>query len=423
MPPPGHDTEPPGRRPLGTASAAATAGLAAALGAVLACPWGAALAGVAAATLAPRWVGRSSPPAGGTPAAVPPPTVPPPPAHTAQRARSEPLPSTPVAAPPAPAAPTAPPAPAATADADHARLVSQMRAVLEHASVGLVITIERRMVIVSRAFCRMFGYDEAELIGQPGRLIYPSDEAYADVGPALVKQFAERGQFDAELQMRRRDGSLFWCQVTGRPVDPGSAAAGTMWVLFDISDMRAQREQLQWASSHDPLTGLANRAGFHHALDQLLVRQPVPGRGRGAVLLLDLDHFKAVNDNGGHAAGDQLLCDLGAVMMRRVRQSDLVARLGGDEFAVLLDQCDLNAALQIADGIRGQIADYRLDWRGTAFAVGVSIGVVAIEPDSTRQAVLERADAACYAAKRAGRNAVRCWDAAAPGPAAAGSAP
>jgi diguanylate cyclase (GGDEF)-like protein/PAS domain S-box-containing protein len=293
--------------------------------------------------------------------------------------------------------------------AEHARLVSQMRSMLEHATVGLVITIDRRMVIVSRAFWTMFGYEEHEMLGQPGRLIYASDESYADIGPRVGKAFAERGQFDTEIQMMRKDGSLFWCQLMGRPVDPKNMSAGTMWVLYDISDMRAQREQLEWASSHDSLTGLANRAAFERALDRLLEQLRQGERKAGAaVLLMDLDRFKQVNDTGGHAAGDQLLRDIAALMTGRLRQSDVVARVGGDEFAVLLDNCDSAHAMEIAESLRRLVSDYRLAWAGQAHSVGVSIGVQPIGEGVclTREQVLAAADAACYEAKHAGRGRV-----------------
>jgi len=315
---------------------------------------------------------------------------------------------------PSPAAASLPPvAPLLpTGQADHDRLLSQMRSILEYASVGLVITVDRRMVIVSRAFCTMFGYDEAQLIGQPGRLIYPSDEAYAEVGPRVVQAFAERGQFDAEMQMMRRDGGLFWCQVTGRPVDRHNPAAGTMWVLYDVTAQRHQRERLEWASSHDPLTGLLNRAGFDSVLQRLVApAATLPGQPAApgaALLVLDLDRFKQVNDSAGHAAGDQLLRDLAALMTRRLRQGDVVARLGGDEFAVLLQDCSVDGALSVAHGLREQVRSFRLQWQGELHAVGVSIGVLNFRPGrGDALGLLTAADNACYEAKKAGRDAVR----------------
>src|SRR5262249_38173140 len=126
------------------------------------------------------------------------------------------------------------------------------------------------------------------------------------------------------------------------------------------------------------------------------------------VMLLDLDFFKAVNDSGGHAAGDALLHELSALMAKRLRRSDLLARFGGDEFAALLVDCDRDTALKVAESIRQQVAHYRLLWQGMSYGVGVSIGVVEVTPaHADRAAVMAAADDACYEAKGAGRNQVR----------------
>ena len=126
------------------------------------------------------------------------------------------------------------------------------------------------------------------------------------------------------------------------------------------------------------------------------------------MLYIDLDGFKAVNDAAGHAAGDQLLRDIAALLLARIRSIDLAARLGGDEFGVLLRACALPTALGIAEQIRERIDAHALHWHGNVFSVGVSIGVVQIEDSYADVAsVIAAADVACYAAKHAGRNAVR----------------
>ena len=173
----------------------------------------------------------------------------------------------------------------------------------------------------------------------------------------------------------------------------------------DITEARGQRERLSWTATHDPLTDLVNRRAFEARLTEQLRER----RREGAcALFIDLDHFKAVNDSAGHAAGDALLKDIAAVLAQRVRASDTVARLGGDEFAVLLRGCDRAAASRIAEQMRAAVARYRLDWNGLRLQVGASIGLVQID-DSLHDvaAVMAAADAACSAAKRAGRNSVQ----------------
>jgi diguanylate cyclase (GGDEF)-like protein/PAS domain S-box-containing protein len=292
---------------------------------------------------------------------------------------------------------------------ERAQLLQQMHSVLEHAAVGLLVTVDRRMVLVSGALCRMFGYDEDELTNAPARKLFPNDAAYEALGPQVEQAFAEHGQFDAELQFIRRDGSLMWGRLVGRPVEQGNPAAGTIWVIDDVGAMREHRERLEWASTHDSLTGLTNRAAFEQALDrQLGDRRAASARRPFCVMLLDLDYFKAVNDSGGHAAGDAMLQDLSSLMSKRLRRSDVLARLGGDEFAALLVNCDEATAIKVAESMREQVSQYRLRWDGASYGVGISIGLVEVDPTyANRAAVMAAADEACYEAKAAGRNQVR----------------
>ncbi|HKW84977.1 MAG TPA: diguanylate cyclase, partial [Burkholderiaceae bacterium] len=232
---------------------------------------------------------------------------------------------------------------------DRAQLVQQMRSVLANASVGILFTKDRKMLLISQALCRMLGYAEGEMIGQPARVLYPSDEAYAEVGPQVAAAFARQGQFDTELQFVKRDGSLLWVRLMGRPVETDNPAAGTIWIIDDVGEMRRRREQLHWASTHDWLTGLMNRQAFEQALEQHVNDRRPSTSGRPFCLLaLDLDRFKAVNDASGHAAGDALLREVSALMANRLRRGDIVARVGGDEFAAVLHDCKLGTAITVA---------------------------------------------------------------------------
>jgi diguanylate cyclase (GGDEF)-like protein len=212
--------------------------------------------------------------------------------------------------------------------------------------------------------------------------------------------------FSEEIEFVRRDGSRFWGQLLGAPVSPHDAGAGTIWTLGDVSEERSKRNALSWAATHDALTNIANRQEFENQLATHLADRR--RREAACVLYVDLDGFKAVNDAAGHAAGDQLLRDVAALLLARIRSIDLAARLGGDEFAVLLRACSLPTALNVAEQIRARIDAHALAWQGRHFHVGVSIGVVQIEDTYNDVAsVIAAADAACYAAKHAGRNAVR----------------
>ena len=136
--------------------------------------------------------------------------------------------------------------------------------------------------------------------------------------------------------------------------------------------------------------------------------QNLPASLPAAVLFIDLDHFKPVNDRGGHAAGDAMLVAVAAAMSSAVRATDLVARLGGDEFAVLLARCTAAAALRTAENVRAAVAAVVLPWGGEQFSVGASLGVASLAEDTPSiDAWLALADAACYAAKADGRGVVR----------------
>jgi diguanylate cyclase (GGDEF)-like protein len=166
------------------------------------------------------------------------------------------------------------------------------------------------------------------------------------------------------------------------------------------------RFELERRATHDSLTGLMNRAGFEQQLDELVV----PGRADQALIYIDLDRFKAVNDAGGHAAGDRLLGEVGRIVRDCVRSEDICARIGGDEFCVFLRNCPLDLARQIASRIRERIRDHRVSWRGRQHAIGASIGVVSARSIEDGSSLLRLADAACYAAKNAGRDTVHVVD-------------
>src|SRR5204863_4240343 len=158
----------------------------------------------------------------------------------------------------------------------------------------------------------------------------------------------------------------------------------------------------------DSLTGLLNRAMFESHLDKAAAGA---GRGRlSALLYLDLDRFKKVNDSIGHLAADRFLVGLTRRLEAQTRAEDVLARVGGDEFAVLLHGVTESQAMHIADGVRRTVSDFRFHEDGQAFAVGVSIGVAVIDGTAAVSELLTRADWACYAAKGAGRNRVELFD-------------
>src|SRR5712691_10068798 len=177
-------------------------------------------------------------------------------------------------------------------------------------------------------------------------------------------------------------------------------------VIADVARARTLTRQLAWRASHDPLTGLLNRSQFEHSLGYLLGLAKTEDSTH-AIMFLDLDQFKVVNDTCGHMAGDSLLLQLGVTLKDNIRGTDTLARLGGDEFGVLLMQCNESKACEIAEKLRQAIIDFRFVWNQKVFEIGVSIGVVVISRESANTGeLMSAADLACYAAKEAGGNSV-----------------
>ena len=291
-------------------------------------------------------------------------------------------------------------------EALNTRVLQRLGSVMDAAPVGIAFTQAQRFELVSAEFCRMFGRTEPAMLGQPAQMIYASNADYQTLGP-LVAQAFERGQpYEGEWEMLRADGSHFWARLRGRPVDAADRAAGTIWTLDDIGAQIEARTRLEWSASHDGLTGLANRK----VLDQRLasVFGVLPRSLPAAVVMIDLDHFKPINDSAGHAAGDAVLKAGAAAIVSQVRASDLVVRIGGDEFALLLERCAPEVAMRIADNVRAAVAALALPWQGRVLRVGASVGVASLAAE-TRDAAswLADADAACYEAKASGRDTVR----------------
>ncbi len=187
---------------------------------------------------------------------------------------------------------------------------------------------------------------------------------------------------------------------------------GAVMVFHDVSQEQRLQRELNYQASHDPLTGLINRAEFENRLSHALEEVRRHPERSHALLYLDLDQFKVVNDTAGHAAGDQLLRQVSEVLLARVRASDVLARTGGDEFALLLQDCPGRKALQVADDLREAVREHRFTWKDRSMSVSVSIGVVALNAASpSAEELFSLADVSCYAAKDEGRNRIHLCEA------------
>jgi diguanylate cyclase (GGDEF)-like protein/PAS domain S-box-containing protein len=205
----------------------------------------------------------------------------------------------------------------------------------------------------------------------------------------------------------RRDGNELYIESTASPIrDPVGNVSGGVLVFHDVTESRELNRRLSYAASHDILTELVNRREFESRLERAL-KSARARETSYAVLYIDLDQFKIVNDACGHSAGDALLKQLGALLKSKIRWRDTLARLGGDEFGVLLESCTMDESLRTAETLREVISEFKFVWDERTFRLGASVGVVPITAGTDDVAsLLTAADSACAAAKDAGRNRV-----------------
>jgi diguanylate cyclase (GGDEF)-like protein/PAS domain S-box-containing protein len=241
------------------------------------------------------------------------------------------------------------------------------------------------------------------------------DETNGKVAPNPIEMVLRQErtiEAASTLLLVRNEGTEVPIKQSAAPIRARSGAiTGVVLVLHDVSSERQYVAKLSYQASHDSLTGLINRGEFDRRLILALKNAAQLGRHH-AVMYLDLDQFKVVNDTCGHAAGDQLMRQVSAVLQRRLREGDTLARLGGDEFGVLLENCAPENALRIAEGLRQTVMESHFAWESRSFNIGVSIGLVNIEDGVfTLTDVLSAADSACYMAKEKGRNRVQVYHA------------
>jgi len=217
---------------------------------------------------------------------------------------------------------------------------------------------------------------------------------------------------DDQTALVSRRGHEVAIQATVAPIrDRAGQTAGAVIVFSDVSRERRMKRLLSYQAAHDALTGLINRREFESRLNAAIESARQSNAVRHAMIYVDLDQFKVVNDTCGHPAGDQLLRQVTGLLQTRVRANDVLARLGGDEFGVLLEHCTPDQALRIADALRQSIHDLRFQWGTNTMQIGASIGIVQIDSSTeTVATLLSAADIACYSAKDGGRNRVQVYD-------------
>ena len=261
---------------------------------------------------------------------------------------------------------------------------------------------------------RLTGWSAAEARGQPAGRVFLTQRENGHVPlPDPVQRCLRTGRptrLPAGAVLLARDGELRAVDDSVAPIrDAAGRVLGAVLVFRDVTQQRRQWDEIHWRASHDGLTGLVNRAEFGQRLARGFERVGRDG-GQHALLAIDLDRFKLVNDHCGHAAGDEVLREVARRREAGVRGRDTVARLGGDEFAALLENCSLDEASRVAQKLCDSLDQYRYVHGEQRFRIGASIGVAPLDarwPDA--EAALREADACCMIAKEQGRNRVQVW--------------
>jgi diguanylate cyclase (GGDEF)-like protein/PAS domain S-box-containing protein len=331
------------------------------------------------------------------------------------------------------------------ADAALQDLSAEQQLILDHAMVGIVFLRGRKVTHCNRAFEQLFGYGPGELNGGPSRQWYLSDEDWKAAGDLCYAPLARGESFQAEMLLGRKDGSAVVCEVRSKAIDRSDLSRGSIWIVHDITARKQAEEELRQAKAqlealvaqrteqlsrtvealeqkvaeqqaaeahiqrlalYDGLTGLPNRLLLADRSSQAI---DIARRGDEtlAVLFLDLDHFKNVNDTLGHRVGDALLAQLAQRLRAAVREQDTVARTGGDEFVLVLPLTDVAGAAHLASKLM-QLASTPFLVDDQELTVTPSMGIAMFPTDGDDfETLCKCADAAMYRAKRDGRNAYR----------------
>jgi diguanylate cyclase len=272
---------------------------------------------------------------------------------------------------------------------------------------------QTRITYVNAAAQSLLGLELQDVEGRRfDEVIYLTDPYTSKTAANLIGRSAVHGKAFRRQNaclLHRPDGTVCYVSDVVSPVlDASNLVNGMVVVLRDASQEFHRARDLEHRAIHDPLTGLVNRSEFERRLRDVFVRTRLLQDRPAVLLAIDLDLFKAVNDAGGHAAGDAMLRKVAETCRRNVRVSDLVARVGGDEFAIILDNCPEERARAVAEQLLAALNPLNVEWEGSSYDVGACIGLAVRSPFlANEQEWMASADKACYCAKREGRAQLR----------------
>jgi diguanylate cyclase (GGDEF)-like protein/PAS domain S-box-containing protein len=289
----------------------------------------------------------------------------------------------------------------------------RFRLAFEHAPIGIaLVSLDGGFTRVNRALCDLLGFDVSELVSKTFQEItHPED---LDIDLEYVRQViaGDLRAYEMEKRYFHHDGHIVWVLLSVALVrDAEGDPLYFISQIQDISERKQLEERLVYMADHDEMTGLANRRRFREEVERGVAFAERYGHP-SAMLLLDLDNFKDVNDRLGHHVGDRLLVGVGERLQTRLRRTDILGRIGGDEFAALLPHAEPAQALRVAEEVLDAVttAAYALD--GHVVSARASVGLALFRPGLAIDAedLQIRADVAMYTAKREGGNRVSVLD-------------
>lgn len=285
----------------------------------------------------------------------------------------------------------------------------------DNQAIELIIDPKTAQIVeANRAAVHFYGYSEHAL---KGKLINQINILSAQEVTAEMNAAKEEQRSHFYFKHRIANGDIRDVEVHSGPVEWDERTL-IYSIIHDVThekklqtELAEKASELEYHATHDTLTDLLNRREFEHRLYKAITSCKEDKFCKRTVLALDLDNFKVVNDTAGHAIGDDVLYKISQIMCSKVRARDTFARLGGDEFGVLLENCTLSDAEEVASSIIDAVKGFHYHWNDSTFHLGVSIGIAAIECDgnATMDDTLNKADAACYEAKRLGRNRLQVF--------------
>lgn len=320
--------------------------------------------------------------------------------------------------------------------------VREKQLLFDSAMVGIVFLRDRRLTRCNHHFEQMLGYEPGELVGTSSRHWYASDAAWEEAGQRCYPPLSAGHSYAGELELCRKDGTPVICDVRSKSIDPAHPSLGSVWIMMDITerkraqamlsraheelekqvrdrtqelretvenlhreinDRKADQERIYWLAHYDALTGLPNRTLLAERAQQA-IRAAQEGLTPLALIFLDLDHFKHVNDSLGHRVGDALLVEIAKRLRAVVRDRDTVSRLGGDEFILLLPGANAHGAARVAGKLQeASRQHYQIDHHELTMAP--SMGIALFPQDGADfDTLTQSADVAMYRAKLDGRN-------------------